>query len=88
MATRITSLTKGGKALSVPSPIIKGDGTANIVVQQGAMGRKRLNLRGGIEGSNVKVTNPKYATRMKRTASLGMGAVGQRGRVQDVSGTL
>jgi hypothetical protein len=87
MATRITTLSSGGKALPFRSPVIRGDGTPSVTVQpQGTMVRERLNLRAGLTGSAVRVTNPSFAKRNQRTASLGMGAVGQRGRVMDIAG--
>ncbi len=45
----------------------------------------RKEITGGISGKSVTVTNPKAsaASLAQRTASLGMGGVGSRGRNQD-----
>ena len=83
MASTIYTYTKTGKALTVrqrSTPLEKTE-VAKLV-------RARLDPTGGVSGRNVTVTNPAYSRRTTRTASLGMGAVGQRGRVMDVPGTI
>ena len=46
----------------------------------------RARLDGGVGGKSVRITNPAAAEPAisKRTASLGMGGVGQRGRGTDI----
>jgi len=50
--------------------------------------RSRLSVSGGVQGGRVRVTNAQYGgagrSAVRRTRSLGMGGVGQRGRVMDV----
>lgn len=43
-----------------------------------------------IKGRSVRVTNPRQTSgkAQGRTASMGMGAVGQRGRVRDVGASM
>ena len=49
----------------------------------------RLRLNRLSNGGSVRITNPAAAltSRNQRTASLGMGGVGQRGRTRDVGST-
>lgn len=91
MATSsIKTYTSTGKALSTSIKPIPGNGAPVTVAPAGAIIRRRLSLDEGITGSSVKITNPQYSGGRinKRTASLGMGGVGQRGRSMDVPNTI
>ena len=88
MATQISTFTSKGKRISgvqrsgiTPSPLGRFDPTTGQVWQ-----KPRLKLE-PVGGSSVRITNPKASTvgpGNSMTASLGMGGVGQRGRVHDV----
>ena len=79
MATDIKTFSSKGTSLTVRqrSTSLKPTPVAKLV-------RARLDQGEGIPGGRVVVTNPAYANRRKRTASLGMGGVGQRGRSMDL----
>jgi hypothetical protein len=82
MASTIQNFTSGGRALPFRQrPVFPNNGGDPAPI------RSRLSQSGGISGSRVRVTNPAYGgaglTARRRTASLGMGGVGQRGRSLD-----
>lgn len=82
MPTIFTYNSKGGK-LAIPQR-----SNLSEFSSEPKMIRARVSADGGVRGSGVVVTNPRYqGNRNKRTQSLGQGAVGQRGRVMDVPGT-
>jgi hypothetical protein len=81
MAT-IRTFNKQGKAVpfsrgSTPSPLGR-------VIDGRVYQKPRAKLNPLAASGNVKVTNPAYAKLGQRTASLGMGRVGQIGRYTDL----
>lgn len=87
MASTISGLSKTGRRTpgvmrsGVPKAILGQLDPATGVVWQHPRVRPDL----GISGSHVRVTNPRAAepALSGRTASLGMGGIGQRGRGTD-----
>ena len=84
MANVIRTFNSQGKSVtyskgSNPSPLGRFDPETGRVYQ-----KPRLKLNPLAASSNVVVTNPTRAKLAQRTASLGMGGVGQIGRYTDL----
>lgn len=87
MASRIVTHTSKGSTVSYGTKAP----TAHLGTFDPLTGRVYQKPRAKLDdlsGKSIRVTNPSAlpAQRVRRTASLGMGAVGQRGRTFDIPG--
>lgn len=67
-------LVKSSGTVNLGYRITSGDGTGYIYIVP------PLRADEGIGGPSVRITNPAWAKRNQRTASVGMGAAGQQKR--------
>lgn len=82
MATRGTIRnfnSKGGGIAYRQRPVFPNNGGDPAPI------RSRLSQSGGLSGGGVRVSNPSASAgrNVRRTKSLGMGGIGQRGRSMD-----